>query len=294
VNAPATVDDPVIRTERFAFWYPGASVPAVSDLTFAVQRREIFGFLGPSGAGKSTTQNVLIGLLSAYQGSVTVLGRDLRAWDRSYYRRIGVAFEAPNHYLKLTARENLQLFAGLHGGQTDDPDAILERVGLGPDADKRVGEFSKGMRGRLTLARALLHRPELLFLDEPTAGLDPVTARRIRQVIREARNSGATVFLTTHDMVTADELCDRVAFLVSGQMAALDAPRSLRLAYGRRVVRVEAASDGRRIEREFLLGGLADSPDFLALLRSGTVETIHTLETSLEDVFVQVTGRRLA
>jgi fluoroquinolone transport system ATP-binding protein len=269
-------------------------VPAVSDLTFAVQRHEIFGFLGPSGAGKSTTQNVLIGLLSEYRGSVNVLGRDLRAWDRSYYRRIGVAFEAPNHYLKLTARENLQLFSGLHGGETEDPDAILERVGLREDADKLVGEFSKGMRGRLTLARALLHRPELLFLDEPTAGLDPVTARRIRQVIREARNGGATIFLTTHDMVTADELCDRVAFLVGGQIAALDSPRSLRLAYGRRVVRVEAAPDGRRIEREFLLGGLADSPDFLNLLRSGTVETIHTLETTLEDVFVQVTGRTLA
>jgi fluoroquinolone transport system ATP-binding protein len=269
-------------------------VPAVSDLTFAVQQHEIFGFLGPSGAGKSTTQNVLIGLLSDYQGSVNVLGRDLRAWDRRYYRRIGVAFEAPNHYLKLTARENLRLFAGLHGGATEDPEALLERLGLRQDADKLVGEFSKGMRGRLTLARALLHRPELLFLDEPTAGLDPLTARRIRQVIREARNGGATVFLTTHDMVTADELCDRVAFLVGGQIAALDSPRSLRLAYGRRVVRVEAAADGTRIEREFLLGGLADSPDFLNLLRSGTVETIHTLETTLEDVFVQVTGKTLA
>jgi fluoroquinolone transport system ATP-binding protein len=294
MNALPTVEDPVIRTERFAFSYPGASLPAVSDLSFTVRRHEIFGFLGPSGAGKSTTQNVLIGLLSSYQGSVSVFGRDLRAWDRSYYRRIGVAFEAPNHYLKLTARENLRLFSGLYSGQTEDPDVILERVGLGEDADKLVGEFSKGMRGRLTLARALLHRPELLFLDEPTAGLDPVTARRIRHVIREARNAGATVFLTTHDMVTADELCDRVAFLVGGQIAALDSPRSLRLAYGRRVVRVEAASDGRRTEREFLLGGLADSRDFLDLLRSGTVETIHTLETTLEDVFVQVTGRTLA
>jgi fluoroquinolone transport system ATP-binding protein len=215
-------------------------------------------------------------------------------WDRNYYRRIGVAFEAPNHYLKLTARENLQLFAGLYGGETEAPDVLLERVGLSQDADKLVGEFSKGMRGRLTLARALLHRPELLFLDEPTAGLDPVTARRIRQVIREARRGGATVFLTTHDMVTADELCDRVAFLVGGRMAALDAPRSLRLAYGRKVVRVEAASTGTRIEREFPLSGLADNSEFLDLLRLGAVETMHTLDTTLEDVFVQVTGRTLA
>jgi fluoroquinolone transport system ATP-binding protein len=294
MNAPLAVDDPVIQTERFGFSYAGATAPAVSDLTFAVQRHEIFGFLGPSGAGKSTTQNVLVGLLSGYQGSVNVLGRDLRAWDRSYYRRIGVAFEAPNHYLKLTARENLRLFAGLQDGATEDPNVVLERVGLTQDADKLVAEFSKGMRGRLTLARALLHRPEVLFLDEPTAGLDPVTARRIRQVIREARNGGATVFLTTHDMVTADELCDRVAFLVSGQIAALDSPRSLRLAYGRKQVRVEATADGTRIEREFPLSGLGDNPGFLILLRSDAVETIHTLETTLEDVFVQVTGRTLA
>ena len=164
---------------------------------------------------------------------------------------------------------------GLHGGGTEDPGALLERVGLEQDGDKLVAEFSKGMRGRLTFARALLHRPGLLFLDEPTAGLDPVTARRSRQVIREARDGGATVFLTTHDMVTANELCDRVAFLVDGQIAALDSPRSLRVAYGRKVVRVESVSDGTRIAREFAIGGLADDSDFLGLLRSGAVETIH-------------------
>ena len=293
-SEPTTPGDPVIQTEAFRFSYPGAERPAVLDVTFTVHRHEIFGFLGPSGAGKSTTQNVLIGLLDDYQGCVTVLGRDVRDWDRGYYRRIGVAFEAPNHYLRLTARENLRLFAGLHGNATDDPEVLLERVGLKQDADKLVAEFSKGMRGRLTVARALLHRPELLFLDEPTAGLDPVTARRIRQVIREARDGGATVFLTTHDMATANELCDRVAFLIDGQIAALDSPRSLRLAYGRKVVRVEAVSKGTRLEREFPLASLADDADFLGLIRSGEVETIHTLETTLEDVFVHVTGRTLA
>jgi fluoroquinolone transport system ATP-binding protein len=195
--------------------------------------------------------------------------------------------------LRLTARENLRLFAGLHGGATEDPETLLERVGLTQNGDTLVAEFSKGMRGRLTFARALLHRPELLFLDEPTAGLDPVTARRVRQMIREARDHGATVFLTTHDMVTANELCDRVAFLVDGQIAALDSPRSLRLAYGRKIVRLEAASDGARTEHEFPVEGLADNAGFLSLLRSGKVETLHTLETTLEDVFVQVTGRTL-
>ena len=287
-------DSTLIQTQSFRFRYPGAVQPAVRDVTFAVEQGEIFGFLGPSGAGKSTTQNVLIRLLAGYEGSISVLGRDLRAWDRSYYRKIGVAFESPNHYLKLTARENLRLFAGLHSGRTENPDTLLERVGLLEDGNKRVDEFSKGMRGRLTLARALLHRPELLFLDEPTAGLDPVTARRIRHVIRDARAGGATIFLTTHDMVTADELCDRVAFLVDGRIVASESPRALRLRHGRRVVRIEMMRNGTTTAQEFPLDELADNADFIALVRAGGIETIHTLETTLEDVFVQVTGRALS
>ena len=275
------------------FTYVDASRPAVRDVSFAVHAGEVFGFLGPSGAGKSTTQNILIRLLSGYAGHITVLGRDLREWDRSYYRRIGVAFESPNHYLKLTALENLRLFAGLYGGRTESPDALLRRVGLHADRDKRVGEFSKGMRGRLTLCRALLHRPELVFLDEPTAGLDPSTARLVRQLIREIREAGATVFLTTHDMVTADELCDRVAFLVDGAIVAVDGPRALRLAHGTRVVRVDTLREGRRQSEDFPLDGLADNAAFLAALRRGGVETVHTLEVTLEDVFVQLTGRTL-
>jgi fluoroquinolone transport system ATP-binding protein len=283
----------LIQTDRFGFAYPGAEKPAVSDLSFTVERGEIFGFLGPSGAGKSTTQNVLVRLLDGYSGRVSVFGRDLRQWDRGYYRRIGVAFESPNHYLKLTARENLRLFAALYG-VTEDPDGVLERVGLIDARDQRVAEFSKGMRGRLTFARALLHRPEVLFLDEPTAGLDPVTARRIRQVIRDVQHDGATVFLTTHDMVTADELCDRVAFLVDGRMVALDAPRALRLAFGRRIVRVERVGKNGREVRDFALDRLSHDPVFAEWLQSEAIETMHTLETTLEDVFVEVTGRALA
>jgi fluoroquinolone transport system ATP-binding protein len=287
--APAVID---IR--QFSYSYQGASRHAVDELSFTVGRGEIFGFLGPSGAGKSTTQNVLIGLLAGYGGSISVLGRDLTAWDRSYYQRIGVAFEAPNHYLKLTAVENLRLFAALYEAESENASGLLDRVGLGDDADKRVAEFSKGMRGRLTLARALQHRPELLFLDEPTAGLDPSTARQIRQVIKDARTNGATIFLTTHDMVTAQELCDRVAFLNEGRIVAIDAPQALRRAYGRRAVRVEVVREGSREAREFELEHLSENRDFLAWIGSGSVESMHTLETTLEDVFVQVAGRRLA
>lgn len=284
----------VIDVQSFGFTYSSSQRPAVRDLSFTVEPHEIFGFLGPSGAGKTTTQNVLIRLLDGYRGDIRVLGRDLREWDRSYYSRIGVSFEAPNHYLKLTALENLRLFAGLHGNATESPEALLRRVGLQDDGDKLVAEFSKGMRGRLTLARALLHRPEILFLDEPTAGLDPRTARLIRQLIRDVRDGGSTVFLTTHDMVTAEELCDRVAFIVDGAIAALDSPRALRLAHGQRIVRIESVREGQRVSREFPLDGLADNAAFMAALRAGDLETMHTLETTLEDVFVNVTGKMLA
>jgi fluoroquinolone transport system ATP-binding protein len=290
----ANVSDLIISCRGLRFAYAGVVRPAVDGVTFSVRQGEVFGFLGPSGAGKSTTQNLLIRLLDGYEGDVRILGRDLRRWDRSYYRRIGVSFETANHYLKLTAFENLRMFAGIYGGDTTSPDALLESVGLLADRNKLVGEFSKGMRGRLTLARALLHRPQLLFLDEPTAGLDPVTARLVRGVIRTARDTGATVFLTTHDMVTADELCDRVAFLVDGRIAALDAPRALRLAHGRRVVRIERIVDRLRRTDEFPLDGLASNASFLSALGEGQVETLHTLETTLEDVFVRVTGRALA
>ena len=150
------------------------------------------------------------------------------------------------------------------------------------------------MRVRLSFARALLNRPELLFLDEPTSGLDPGTSRRVRDVIRQKRDEGTTVFLTTHNMTIADELCDRVAFLVDGTIQLVDAPRALKLRYGQRTVRVEYGSNGRLQYRDFPLEGLADNPAFLEILRTGPVQTIHTQETTLEDIFLEITGRTLS
>ena len=283
----------VIEVEGLAYRYAGAPGPAVRELSFAIERGEIFGFLGPSGAGKTTTQKILIRLLRDYQGRVSVFGSDLRSWGPGYYERVGVSFESPNHYLKLSARENLEYFRRLYAGTTEAPLRLLEQVGLAADADKRVSQFSKGMRGRLNLARALLHRPELLFLDEPTAGLDPSTSRRIRSLIRERQQQGTTVFLTTHDMVVADELCSRVGFIVDGRIERIAAPRELKLRYGRRSVRVEYGSDGGRQQRDFRLEGLGQSAEFLELLRREDIQTIHTQETTLEEVFIQVTGKAL-
>jgi fluoroquinolone transport system ATP-binding protein len=279
----------MITVRELHYTYANSAAPAVKGISFEVQRGEIFGFLGPSGAGKSTTQKILIGLLKDYLGDVTLLGRDLRSWHTDLYERIGISFEMPNHYSKLTAVENLRYFASLYAGETEDPLQLLALVGL-----TRVGQYSKGMKARLNVARALLNRPELLFLDEPTSGLDPVNARKIKELIAQRRDAGATVFLTTHNMWVADELCDRVAFIVDGEVKLIDAPRTLKLQHGKRVVAVEYGTNGNRHNQEFPLDGLASNTAFLNVLSTESVQTIHTQETTLENIFIDVTGRELA
>ena len=284
----------MIDVRGLVFAYPGADTPAVNDLSFSVQGQEIFGFLGPNGAGKSTTQKVLTGLLRDHGGQVHVLEREIRDWGSELYEQVGVGFELPVHFGRLTARENLNYFASLYRGETQDIDHLLDEVDLLKQADVRVERFSKGMRVRLSFARAVLCRPRLLFLDEPTTGLDPLSARRIKDLILEQRDRGATVFLTTHDMAIADELCDRVAFLVDGQIALIDAPRELKVRYGERRVRVEYRVDETLEVRDFPLEGLAENAAFLSALREPCLETVHTQETSLESIFIRVTGRELA
>lgn len=284
----------VIRVHDLTFSYPKAARPAIRGMDFTVGRGEIFGLLGPSGAGKSTTQKLLIGLLRDHGGQATVWGKDPLEWGPDYYQRVGVSFELPNHYHKLTGLENLRFFASLYDGPTADPMELLDSVDLADAAQIRVGAYSKGMQMRLTFARALINEPELLFLDEPTSGLDPVNARKVKDIIVDLKLRGRTVFLTTHDMATADELCDRVAFVVDGRIAALDAPAELKIARSQRRVRVQYRSGGMRETADFELDGLADNPKFHAVLRDCHIETIHSREASLDDVFVEVTGRRLS
>ncbi len=283
----------MITVDGLTFAY-GESAPAVKDLSFAIAPGEIFGFLGPSGAGKSTTQKILMRLLKGYTGRVEAMGRPLEDWGASYFERVGVCFEFPSHYRKLTAIENLAFFARFFSVPTTPPRALLEAVGLDGAANRRVEHFSKGMQIRLNFARALLNAPDLLFLDEPTAGLDPANARRIRRIIREQKARGATVFLTTHDMAVANELCDRVGFLVDGRLVEVDAPDALRLRHGRRAVRVQYAANGAMRSEEFELDGLGDNARFQELIRTQRLETVHSQEPTLEDVFIAVTGRELA
>jgi len=282
----------VISVQDVTFAYPDGKL-AVDGINFSVEPGEIFGFLGPSGAGKSTTQKILIGLLKGYHGGIEVMGRDLSRWGADYYEHIGVSFELPNHYQKLTALENLNFFRSLYRVETEEPMDLLRMVGLADESDTRVSRFSKGMQMRLTFVRALLNRPELIFLDEPTAGLDPVNGRRMREVILDLKREGRTIFLTTHDMTVADQLCDRVAFIVDGQITLIDAPRELKIREGERKVRVEYREDNRIENRDFSLDGIAVDEDFLKLLRSKRIETIHTEEATLEDVFIGTTGRKL-
>jgi fluoroquinolone transport system ATP-binding protein len=284
----------MLDVQELRFTYAGAPAPVLRGLTFRIAPGEIFGFLGPSGAGKSTTQNILTGLLRGYQGCVHVLGRDLAAWKSDYYEHIGVAFELPTHFRKLTALENLAYFRALYAHPTLTPQEALDLVDLGAAGRVPVGQFSKGMQTRLGVARALLHAPALLFLDEPTSGLDPVNARRIKELIRARQAAGTTVFLTTHDMALAEDLCDRVAFIVDGGLPLVETPPALKRRYGQAALRVEYTGPAGAAAQTFPLAGLADNAAFLDLLRGGLVQTMHTQEATLDEVFVRVTGRNLA
>lgn len=285
----------MIDVRNLRYRYQGAPQHSLQGLSFDVGAGEIFGFLGPSGAGKSTTQKILIGLLQDYEGSVRVFEQEVSDWSSEYYDTIGVSFELPNHYRKLTAEENLNYFRALHGDDSLAPETVLSWVALGDAAQKRVAQFSKGMMVRLSVARSILHRPKLLFLDEPTSGLDPVNARRIKDLILWLRDRGTTVFVTTHNMQVAEELSDRVGFIVGGRLAEIDAPDTLKRRYGRRDVRVayRNGSEGAQ-ETEFSLDGLGENPAFLRLLQSARrIESIHTTESTLENIFIEVTGEEL-
>lgn len=284
----------MIEVHELRYTYPGNRDETIKGIDFSIGAGEIFGFLGPSGAGKSTTQMILIGLLGGFKGRVTVEGAPLLSLGKGYYEKIGVSFELPNLFSKLTARENLRFFAALYSGPTEDPAELLERVGLGDQGDVLVGNFSKGMKMRLNVARSLLNKPRLLFLDEPTAGLDPVNARRMRAIISEKRREGVTVFLTTHNMAVADELCDRVAFITDGTISVIDAPRELKVRHGNKTVRVEYAGNGGTEARDFPLESIGSNAEFLNLIRSRQIETLHSQEASLEDIFIAVTGRTLS
>jgi len=273
--------------------YSYGDLTAVDHINFQVAEGEILGFLGPNGAGKTTTWKMLTGQIKPKGGRATVLGRDIAREAQKVQGEIGVCFENTNLYEQMSARENLRLFARLFGIKGFDETTLLKRVGLEGWEKHRVEEYSKGMKQRLMVARALVNQPRILFLDEPTQGLDPVSAEAIRAVILEERDRGATVFLTTHDMVEADKLCDRVAFMSQGKIAALDTPHNLKQTYGKRMLKAEVAAD-RGLENVEIPLDAAETPDAVrSLFSQNKVVTIHSEEATLEDIFIKVTGREL-
>jgi len=274
--------------------YQYGQLVAVDNVSFNVTQGEILGFLGPNGAGKSTTIKMLTGQIKPKSGHATLLGVDVTKDPEKVQTNLGVCFEQTNLYEKMSAQENLNLFASLFGTKDFDAMALLKRVGLGGREKDRVESYSKGMKQRLMVARALVNRPSILFLDEPTEGLDPTSSETIRNIILEERERGATVFLTTHDMFEADKLSDRVAFLNQGKIVALDTPHNLKQKYGKRALKAEVINKGGVIEeREVILDRDETAENVQHLFKDEQVVTIHSEEASLEDIFIRITGRGL-
>jgi len=206
---------------------------AVDGISFSVEQGEIFGFLGPNGAGKTTTIRMLTGQLLPTSGSAKVAGYDIITQRQQLKPKIGVVFDNQNLYERMSARGNLIFYARLYRIEKSRVDDILSQVGLIERAGDMVGKYSNGLKQRLLIARALLHKPEVLFLDEPTRGLDPHIGREIRNIIVNLAKVGMTVFLTTHYMEEADQMCQRVAFLDRGKIVAMDSPQSLKAEFGK-------------------------------------------------------------
>jgi ABC-2 type transport system ATP-binding protein len=269
-------------------------VRAVEGVSFTVGSGEILGFLGPNGAGKSTTIKMLTGQLTPDGGRIDMLGMNMPGDREQIQARMGVCFEEKNLYLSMTGRENLEFFARLFNAKDADTEGLLRRVGLHARMDDRVSEYSKGMRQRLMMARALVNTPDLLLLDEPTDGLDPVSAIAIRDLIRVEAGRGAAVLLTTHDMHEADSLSNRVAFINQGRILTIDTADNLKLQHGERTVRVRSR-DGDGVEEQVIALDEQGSADRVreAISVDGLM-TIHTEEATLEDVFVKYAGRGLA
>ena len=265
-------------------------IEAVKGVSFEVETGEVFGFLGHNGAGKTTAIRMLTGQLTPGGGSARVAGFDI-VRERAHIKSIiGVVFEDQNLYERMSGRDNLMFFARLHGVDGRRVDELLEIVGLTDRAGDRVKKYSNGMKQRLMVARALLNRPQVLFLDEPTRGLDPTAAHEIRQVIAGLARQGATVFLTTHYMEEADQLCQRVAFISEGRIIALDTPRELKLQYGRREAHVLLTD---RSEHTLSLTDPAQAARLGEWAAAGQVLAVHSQEATLEEVFRHLAGREL-
>ena len=277
----------LLRAEEVTILFDGRK--ALDGLSFSVRAGEIFGFLGPSGAGKTTTIKLLTRQLSADSGSMKVFGKLLAELAQRDFERMGILTDNSGFYERLTVRENLQIFARLYDVKEARIPELLEEVGLLEDQHKRAKNLSRGMKQRMLLARAVLHEPTLLFLDEPTAALDPGTTASIHDMLQRIHRRGTTIFLTTHNMEEADKLCEWVSFLDHGRIVEGGRPQELKLKYARPIVQV-CTAEGAVLECE-------KTPEAIGRLMEqvqGPIATVHSQEPNLEEIFLQLTGRELA
>lgn len=285
----------MINVKNLYYSYNNDENYQVKNVSFEVKEGEIFGFLGPSGAGKSTVQNILTGLLQVQKNdsAITVAGYDISNPSKERFNQIGMSFEQSNVYSKLTAKENLDFYGKLFDVPTIDATDLLKQVGLADKENVKAGEFSKGMKHRLTFARSMINNPKLWFLDEPTTGLDPAIAADIKDIIKKKNKDGVTVFLTTHNMFIADELCDRVAFIVDGEIKLIDSPENLKQQYGDKVVEIEYMKENKVKNQTFSLVLPEDKKILQTIIENYEIQTMHTKEATLEEIFIKVTGRGL-
>jgi len=268
--------------------------PALCGISFDVKKGEIFGFLGPNGAGKTTTIKILTAQLRPDSGSAYVLNYDVTKHPEKIKEKIGVVFEDQNFYSRLTVLQNLIFFASLYGKNSGDVDRALEFVNLTAHKKDEAGKLSKGLRQRLLIARALLPDPEIIFLDEPTVGLDPHVARDIRIIFKNLRDQGKTIFLTTHYMEEADELCDRVAIINLGKIVALNTPEKLKETLGPPEFVINVKNIDGFIEKKVLPADSKETALFLSrMIKEKSSFKIEMKKKTLEDVFIKLTGAKL-
>jgi ABC-2 type transport system ATP-binding protein len=278
-----------IEVEQLSRSFNG--LKAVDNISFTVEAGEIFGFLGHNGAGKTTTIRMLSGQLLPTSGHAQVAGCDVITEQGRLRPLIGVVSEHQNLYERMSGRENLEFAVRLYGQSLQRVDETLAQVGMLDRAKDNVRNYSNGMKQRVLIARALIHRPQIIFLDEPTRGLDPVVGREIRRLILDLSEQGVTIFLTTHYMEEADQLCGRVAFLSEGRIVALDTPNNLKVAHGEKSVKV-TLHDGEKLN--IALDDHDAGKQVEQLISNGQVRTLHSAEATLEQVFLRIAGRELS
>ena len=267
-----------------------ADKTVLSGVNFDIPSGEIFGLLGPSGAGKTTLIKILTGQLSFEAGSVKTLGKKVERLTGEDKRNIGIMMDEFGVYERFSCVENLQIFADIYGIPHRKIKETLEMVGLQDAMRKPAMNLSKGMRTRLQLARVFLHSPKIIFLDEPTSGLDPQTMKSIHKIILEKKETGVTIFLTTHNMEEATALCDMVALLNEGVIVEKGAPKEICRKYNHQKKIKLHLSSGEDLE---LKHGKESATEISRLFEAGDIETIHSSEPNLETVFLELTGRKL-